>query len=179
MMLIQIRMDSFTLTDVFKSYPYKDKDIAELTLSSINSKIYVKKSEIVSDHEYSITYKEFKEILTAYTNVVLDYLGRGRTVELPFRLGTLRFIKYLPSSKPINWKLSKEVNANKNEGDEYKFIRQKNYHTDGNIIKLKWDKKSRISGSQWFKARIARRSMAKLLKEFEKDSTKIYKIQEI
>ena len=171
-------MDSFTLKDAFNEYPYRDKDIKELLGKAIDPYVYVKKEDVVADHKYSCTYKDFMIILKAYVEVVLDYLVRGRIVELPYRMGTIHLIKYEPSAPAINWKRSNERNKDKKKGEKWKFTYHDNSHTDGNIVKLKWTKKGKISGSRWFKARIPKRTMRKLLQVFINNPTQIYKIQE-
>ena len=80
---------NYKLTDMFRHYEYKDIDTTK-----VQGRNWVKKDEIVSNHKYSATLAEWKEIITAYFDVVLDKLIQGEDVILPYGWGTLYMVRW-------------------------------------------------------------------------------------
>ncbi len=83
----------YTLNDLFKCYPYK-KDSGEV------GRNYIKVSDFVNDHEFSITLKEWKEICTAICQVVADEIIQGKSIFV-FNVGTFNMVKYKPRN--LKW----------------------------------------------------------------------------
>lgn len=83
---------NYRLVDIFRHYEYKDVDPTK-----VQGRNWVAKSEIVSGHKYSVTLAEWKEIITAYFNVILEHLIQGEEVSLPYAWGTLYMVRWKPT----------------------------------------------------------------------------------
>ena len=77
-----------SITDFFKTYPYKAKD------KGVYRDCYIAKHEIIDNHKFSITRKEYLEITKVFFSVLLfEYLIWGKLYKLPHMFGTLSFHK--------------------------------------------------------------------------------------
>lgn len=78
-----------TLPELFKMYPYKDIDT-----SIVQGRNYIKKEDLVPNHKYSLTLKQWKEIITACCEVVVEEMIEGHKVTLPYSFGEMYILKY-------------------------------------------------------------------------------------
>lgn len=86
----------YTLVDIFRHYPYKNVD--ETVVQGRN---HVPLKEVVKDHEYSVTLAEYKEILTACFDVILEKIITGTEFVLPYSWGKLFMVRWKP--KHLRW----------------------------------------------------------------------------
>lgn len=89
-------MSSTTLIDFYMEYPYKKQD------ECITCKPYVSNDE-VTEHSYSLTYKEWKSIMTSFFKNLTLYLARGYVYRFSSRIGELQIVKYRPSKKVVDF----------------------------------------------------------------------------
>lgn len=78
-----------------------------------------------------VNYDQFKEIVSAYYEVLKEALFNGEIIRIPYGLGSLYLEKFKPKAYYADPYLSK-INR--------KHIPQLNQHTRGYIIRLKWFK---------------------------------------
>jgi hypothetical protein len=113
--------------DFYKEYPYKCQAV------KVNKTItipYVKPTEMVCDHKYSLTYKEYITILKCIFKFTLLYLRQGSRLNLPHRLGYLIIKRYQGTYRDFN------------EGT----VRKKNLGLKGGKFKLLWHRKHKDNG---------------------------------
>jgi hypothetical protein len=79
-----------TIADIYLMYPYRCWDVTGKTIPVP----YVPKDEIVCDHKYSLTYKEFKKIVMTYLKYLKKYLLTGVEYKMPQQMGYLQFVKF-------------------------------------------------------------------------------------
>lgn len=164
-----ISKKKISISDFFKSYPYKAKD------KGVYKDCYIPKYEIVDNHKFSITRKEYLEITKIFFSVLLfEYLIWGKLYKLPHMFGTLCFNKCKnlnTNKKNIDFNATKQVYGewNKNNPNDKKTIYHKNYHSQGYGVYLKWDKKDAFFGNKYATlftlAKRQKLKLAQLLKE--------------
>lgn len=131
-----------TITDFFKNYPYKNKDT-----EGTGGIFYIPKYEIISNHKFSITRRQYLEITKQFFNVLLfEYLIWGNTYKAPHNFGNFTFKKCKNNKskkKNIDFNETRKLYGeyNKLNPDNKKVIYHKNYHTQGYGVYIKWDKK--------------------------------------
>lgn len=124
-------------------YPYKKKEGGILKNEGL---YHIPKNEIVDDHMFSLTRKEFMIISESIFKKVLERLLKGEKIKLPSKLGFLELKKYKPKNKSVDWKETNRLYSehNKENPKNKKFIFHKNYHSNGYKPILKWEKNSAI-----------------------------------
>ena len=71
--------------DIYKRYyPYKDIDT-----KNTSGKYFISKSIIKPNHPYSVTFTEYKRILDKYMELAKDRLEKGKTLDLPYNMGSI------------------------------------------------------------------------------------------
>ena len=127
--------------DFYLLYPYKYRDIESKTIPVP----YFNKSEI-TDHRFTVTYKEWKLITNTYFSILQDYLLSGLPYKLPHGLGEIQFKKYKGGG--IDHKKTKEFYGDLAYKDK-RIIRFKNVHTDGYRPVIKWNRKTAKLANKW------------------------------
>jgi nucleoid DNA-binding protein len=110
-----------------------------------------------------ITKAQYDKITKTLFEYIFNTLTEGKFYELPFKLGTLKILKYKKNKKYIDWYNTKKYN---------KTIYHQNFHSDGYLYKIVWDKKSArmFKGKLLYKFRAVRwftRLLAKGIKNNE------------
>lgn len=162
-----------TLTDIFKTYPYKKKQGGVLENAG---PLYFPKNEIVEDHKFSLTRQEFMEIANVLFRKRFEDLLEGQRIKLPSRSGHLELFKYRPKKPSIDFKATKEIYGehNKNNPNDKKVIYHKNYHTNGYKPLLKWDKRKAVfKNKQIYKFDLVRNRDREMNQFFQKSPFKI------
>ena len=156
-----------TLSDSFLMYPYKKKEKDALSSEGI---YHFPKSEIVDDHKYSLTRKEFLQIADKIFERVLVHLKNGVDIEIPARIGTLTLKKYRPKRKSIDWHSTNTHfgEHNRKNPDDKKRIYHRNTHSNGYKVGFRWIKKGFIFKNM-------NMFTMKLVRDVEKDIAKYFK----
>lgn len=137
---------------------YNESDYYEYYINSIDSSLYYVEKTVYK----AIILDFFKEIQRLL-------LVEAKSVKLPARLGRIQIIKkrpksWLTSSKPIDFKLSRELGM---------LVYHLNEHSDGFKYRLHWDKKeSNMKNKtryQMIMCRDNKRGLAKLIKTRQQD----------
>lgn len=159
-----------SITDFFKNYPYKKKDT-----KGTDGVFYIPKYEIIDNHKFSITRKEYLEITKQFFNILLfDYLIWGNVFKIPHAFGELSFRKCKNNEskrKNIDFNETRKIYGeyNKLNPDKKKVIYHKNYHSQGYGVYLKWEKKDAFFSNKFSTLfSLAKRQqwlLAKILKE--------------
>jgi hypothetical protein len=132
----------FTLKNCFINYPYKDQNITNTVPIP-----YIKSKDLVTDHEYSITYKEYCEIIRSFLYYLFEYLKYGSTFVIPHSLGKLTIKKY--KGKYFDYKtLTPNTFSDKLGGLKFKIIWRRGVK-DGGKCKNKWKWRCYISKTKW------------------------------
>lgn len=84
----QYESNRITLKDLYLLYPYKTRDINSTTVP----KPYFPKDQI-TDHEYSLKFKEWKKCIQCLLNNTEEYLHTGKKFRVPCRLGVFQIRK--------------------------------------------------------------------------------------
>jgi len=158
-----------SISDFFKTYPYKAKD------KGVYKDCYIPKYEIVDNHEFSITRKEYIEITKIFFQVILfEFLIWGNVYKSPHKFGLFSFHKCKnpnTNKKNIDFDATRKVYGewNKQNPDNKKTIYHKNYHSQGYGVYLKWDKKEAFFGNKYATlftlAKRQKLKLAQILKE--------------
>jgi hypothetical protein len=119
-------MKIITLKDMFSDYPYKCQHVTKTIPVP-----YIKAKDVICDHQYSVTYKEWILILSTYVKYVRQYLFQGNTYKLPHRMGDILIIKTKAGFTNFNTPL-------KNTDGTWNI--SKNTHTNGYKAKIYWDR---------------------------------------
>lgn len=161
-----------SITDFFKSYPYKKKDV-----SGTGGIFYIPKYELIENHEFSITRTEYLEITKVFFDVLLfEFLIWGNYYKMPHKFGGLLFRKCKDTSpeykkKNIDFGETRKLYGqwNKENPTNKKVIYHKNYHTQGYGVYIVWDKKNAYfnnkTATNFVLAKRQRVKLAKHLKE--------------
>lgn len=110
-----IQKPNYTFVDMFRHYTHKDVD-----LTKVQGRNHVPKDEIITGHKYSVTLSQYKEILTAYFDVILEHLILGENIILPYNWGILYMVRWKPVK--LRW------------WEDYSW-------TDGYKVAIRWKKK--------------------------------------
>lgn len=141
--------------DLYYQYPYKKKHTKFTSLCT-------NKEE--TDHKYTLDYIEWKKIIKCYIKHYLMVLVSGKNIEMPYRLGILKLIRYR-TTKPINWKQTKKYS---------KIIKQKNIAFGGYWFKLKWTRSRKFSNGQHWKVKLTRKGFKTVHDELKKNPSTMY-----
>ena len=113
---------TYGLKEVFKLYPYIKKHEGNQTRPSL------KGCTINPDHELSMTWRQWHELIKIYLKYCGLYLISGLPVTLPHRLGIMQLMKRKGKPKIDIYKYVKT--------GAYDFY--KNNHTSGYYVSFKW-----------------------------------------
>lgn len=161
---------SFTLREIFLSYPFKDKE----DLFRNDGQYYFPNDQIISDHNFSLTYKQFNSIASALLEEIKIYLLSGKVIKLPKTLGTISFKKIKLKKKVIDWKLTNELYGDHNKiSDDKKRVYIKNRHSGGFTAMLIWDK-GRFKNKSFIKFSMAKVWKKSLAQAMYSDTSIIY-----
>lgn len=131
-----------TLREFYKSYPYPCWDVTSNTVPVP----YIPKDKLVCDNKRTLTFKQYRKILSIYARLLTNYLLTGLPIKLPYYLGEIRMFKYKPTkSKPFN------IDHYLKTGEKLFY---KSRHTQGYIPLFKWrraEKQSRLQNRWIFK----------------------------
>lgn len=141
--------------DLYYQYPYKKKHTKFTSLCTTKEE---------TDHKYTLTYPEWCKIIDCYTKHVLKYLLTGKNVELPYRLGFLKFVKY-KTTKNINWK-----QTNKHG----KIVKQKNMMFGGYWFKIKIKRSIKIAYQNLWSVKLSKTAFKRTLKELRDNPSLMY-----
>ena len=124
-----------TNQDIYLNYRFKKRDVE-------NGKVwypYIKKEDS-SDHKYSLTFRQWQEIIKVYFEVLLEKLIEGHQIVLPYNLGILQIMREKRS---------------KRRGD--KLFR--NLHTFGFSPTIAWyrHRPGKFRRKYWYKFNLSRR----------------------
>lgn len=125
------------LADLYMLYPYK-------TVDYDTPYPYVPKKER-TDEEYSLTFKEWSNIVKTYYKYVLLYLVQGFVYRFTSGMGELKIVRYksnkpVPDYAKIRKELMKEYNCS--------YVEAMQYMTSDNILKYKHLNKDKM-GYRW------------------------------
>lgn len=139
------RVYGFSITDFYDDYATDRKDIKHLTRQQ-----YCR-----------IMKKLFREMAREIMHTLVPYNPR-------IGLGRFGIVKQLRKTKPIDWKLTRQLG---------KVIYHKNSYTNGNVFKWHWEKKHKCffanKGLYTFTpVRSLKRELASYIKGLDKDPTK-------
>ena len=157
------RNKTITEKDIYYFYPYKKNPINSIGVPQP----YVKKQDI-SDHQYSLTYDNWLDIVKEYLTLVREELYAGKSYRFPKLLGAVQFKKYKVYRR-IDW------------GETIK-KQEKVYFKDTDRIIVKWDRSTGNSGFKFknhWKIRMTFGFRQELAKKIFEDSTYIYNIMDI
>ena len=102
--------DSIVLSDIYLHYPHKYYVYRSKTIPFP----YFPKDDI-SAHEYALTYKEWKTIVTCYLKHIFKYLRKGLEFEMPEQLGSLQFVKIKRAKPKIDFVKTRELYGEENK----------------------------------------------------------------
>lgn len=119
------------LREMFKDYPYPCWDF-DLLDKGIVPVPYVPKERVICNHEYSLEYKEWKEIVDTLVDYLSKYLFTGKKLYLPHRLGVL----YIEKFKARNRKLVDYAIWRKTGEVKFRNFPETQYYSPA----LRWDK---------------------------------------
>jgi nucleoid DNA-binding protein len=163
-----------TLKDLYLGYKYKWYDVESSTVPIP----YFSKDEI-SDHEYALTYKQWKAILTDYFKTVLDHLKEGNRYKMAHGLGTIQLVKY--ENRHIDFKAGQQA-MKEGRLEKGQFLRKKDYDLDGYAFKLKWFKTKKYGvvfrNKYLFNLWIPNNVYKELHRWFKADKSRIYKLSD-
>lgn len=160
--------NTITYRDMFLRYPYKCKTLDP------NSKTvelpYFPKSEIVCDHPYSVTYKEYKAILISYFEKVLHLLRTGGTYKLYSRLGHISVFRFECPTP--------DMTLMRERGKE---LRTSRHHLNNQSFGISWKKRSRVSGHfkyyKYWIVKVGREPWARMFRAyFEENMNRMFLI---
>jgi hypothetical protein len=146
--------NKITIKDFFLKYPYKKKpDVTYVSLP------YFPKEE-ETNHKYSLTYSEYKNVLNTYFEYVSEYLLQGDVFSMPERLGALKLIKY----------------KIENIGDKKTYYKTyiNNIHSQNYRVILRWEhQKYPVPFGKFWKLSTVKTFNFKLFKKLTEDLTSI------
>lgn len=143
------------LPDIYLYYKYKTRNQIGNTVPLP----YFPKSEI-TDHKFSLTYPEWRRIITIYTKILTEELFNGFSVEMPNKLGTLSLVKVKTSS--VDYKRTNKYIGNQKGKEDKEFIFHDNLITAGYRLILKWQRRRAMDYTNIWKFRIPMRTFRKL-----------------
>jgi len=136
-----------TLKDLYLNYDYKWYDVNSTTIPVP----YFNKKEIV-EHDYTLSYKEWKNVIMVYFKYVMLYLISGKCFVIPNFLGDLCLKKWKPKGRRINLYATEQKYGEYNktvEKEDRKYIYHNNYHTGGYCPLLKWVRDRKQFAYKW------------------------------
>lgn len=116
-------MKKRSLKDVYKKYPYIKKHEEGITRPSL------KGCTINENHELSMTWRQWHEVIKIYLKYLKLYLLSGNQVTLPHQCGMMQLHKIKDGKQKMDFQ-------HYNKTGEKKYF--KNNHTDGYRPTFKW-----------------------------------------
>lgn len=145
-----------TLEDMFQKYPYKKRQIEGKKVFQP----YIKKKDAVEDHKYSVTFREFSDILKFFVWEIVEDLLHGKRITLPYRLGTMHFVKMR--------RINKSVGARK---------RYRNLHTQGYHPRFVWGR-IKIKYKKFYSFNLSRGVWLRVSRQLKETPFLIHNIRE-
>jgi len=148
--------------DIYKGYRFRKRHI---TINKEGKNIvhapYIPLKES-TNHEFSLTFPEWKELVKAYWDIVVDELIEGNQFELPKELGHIQMMK----------KMGNQIRQNK---------LYRNNHTGGYSPFVVWNRfhAGRFSHKMWYMFNISRKKQwSRVSKRIHKNPSLIYRYPE-
>ena len=163
-----------TLKDLYLGYRHKWYDVNSSTVPIP----YFNPNE-VSNHEYALSYKEWKNYLQVYFNTILEHLREGNQFIMPHGLGTLKLIKF--KSKYIDYIAGRKA-LEEGKLEKGTFLRKKNYALDSYSFKLMWYRTNKhnvkFRNKYLYQIWMPNPTFKKLYYWFKEDKSRIYKLSD-
>lgn len=162
-----------TLHELYLLYPHKWRDLTSNTVALP----YFAKDEI-SEHEYKMSYQEWKKALKCYYKHVMEYMIEGNVYKLPYNLGYFRLKKIRqPVASYVRWK--KEIESGKRTVEDG-LMTTLIPETGGYFPYLHWDRTNRsgvyFKFKSLYKVRIMPKTYFKLWNRIVKDRSILYNL---
>lgn len=162
-----------TLTELYQEYKYPCWDL-NLIKKNIIPLPYIPISKVNCEHEYSLKYQEWKEIVNVILEELIKYLMSGYSINLPSSLGTLQLKKYKSFQTIINYPKTKK------EKQLHEVVNH-NFLTSGYSLDLMWNKSykvMRLKKKSLWSVNLIRGRWHKVYAEIEKEPSKIFNFQD-
>ena len=101
------------INDLFLMYPYKYYPPSNTVYIP-----YIPKTQQISDHKYSLTKWEYKDIIQTYFKYLTIYLLDGNEFRMPNFMGTLKMKKY--KSRWVHWHYKNKNLKNSQSSQNYR-----------------------------------------------------------
>jgi hypothetical protein len=152
-----------TLKHVYLGYRYKYYDVSSNTVPIP----YFSKSEI-SEHEYKLTYSQWKKIIVCYLKNIYLYILDGNDFKIPAQLGVWSLVK------------TKRIAVNRMESvKQKKAVAGKNLHTYGYKPKLLWlSSKADFKFKSYYYFNFVKPIFSKLWHYYKEDGSQILKLKD-
>lgn len=155
------------IKDLFKHYKYPCWDF-DLLDKGIVPVPYVAKEKVICDHEYSLEYSEWKDIVDTLVHYLTSYLFSGKPLILPESLGTILIEKFKSKNRKLVdyaiWRQTGEV--------KFRNFPQTQYYSPA-IRWRKRGKEARFKFKSHWKLRFLPKPIKRLAQILEKDYSKI------
>lgn len=165
-----IKNKKITIKQLYQRYNYPCWDISLLE-KNIVPLPYIPKDKVICDHKYSLTYTEWKKIvITLFANMML-LLETGLKIKLPHRIGLLQLKKIRGTS------IDKIHLAKTGEIKKVRHV-----HTNGYKPILKWSRfnqDANFANKSLWKINFLKPRWRKLIRDIEKDFSKINKLIDV
>ncbi len=164
-----------TLKELYLQYEYKAYDIHSKSVPVP----YFPKTEI-TDHKFTLTYKEWRKIIMTYIKYCILYLIDGNLFKIPDQLGTWRLLKRKCKKRrvdlPTTIKRFGEINKTLPKGFKKK-VYFHNHHTRGYTPYLKWLRREERLKYKWhWRFNLSRSNWSTISNKLLKDASYINKL---
>lgn len=151
------------LKDVYLGYTHKWMDVNSKTIPIP----YFSRKEI-SEHEYKLTYSQWKKIIDCYIKNVFDYIFDGNTFPIPHGLGSFSITK--TKRKLINRKQTSK---------QGKLVAVKLLTTYNYKPRICWNTaKLPITNKNFYKFILVRPLWSKVMEMYKEDGSQILKLKD-
>jgi hypothetical protein len=151
------------LKDIYLGYRYKWMDVTSKTIPVP----YFSRKEI-SDHEFKMTYQEWKKVIVCYLKNVFEYIVDGNTFPVPHKLGYL----YLTKTK-------RKLIDRKKTGSEGKLVAKRLLHTYNYKPRVCWNtSRCDMPYKTLYKCKLVRTLWSKLMESYVEDGSQIMKLKD-
>jgi len=135
------------MKELYLQYEYKTYDIHSKSVPVP----YFPKHEI-TDHNFTLTYKEWRRIVMCYIKHLLAYLIEGHLFKIPVQLGTWQLLKRKCRRRRVDIvntiKRFGEINKTLEPGKK-KLVYFNNHHTGGHTPYFKWLRREEKLKYKW------------------------------
>lgn len=138
--------------------------------------------EFYDEYDGRLNKETFKEVVKVYSEVVIEYLLKGRKVILPAGMGYLKLTKGKFKSEAPNWAMTQKLYGehNKNNPDDKKVVYHDNSHTDGYRLKVLWKRNTiPIKNKSLFVFKFTRFNSRYISKTVKEDPSLIYNLSDL